>query len=65
MISQDEPENMQNLYVPGFYKTFDSNSIGVGYGYTVSYMIPLFKKAKTKKKKEEELPENTEEDTTN
>ena len=65
MISQDEPENMQNLYVPGFYKTFDSNSIGVGYGYTISYMIPLFKKDNTKKKKTKELPENTEEDTTN
>ncbi|MDA0176436.1 hypothetical protein C7H62_2265 [Mesoflavibacter sp. HG96] len=61
MISQDQPENLENLYVPGFNKTYDSNSIGVGYGYTVSYMIPLFKKSNTKKEKKEkeELPENT------
>ena len=44
MASQTEPDNFENLYVPGFNKTYDSSSIGVGYGYTISYRIPLYKK---------------------
>lgn len=44
MITQDQPVNYENLYVPGFYKTFDSGRIGVGYAYNVSYLIPIFKK---------------------
>ncbi|WP_299885788.1 DUF6048 family protein [uncultured Lacinutrix sp.] len=43
-ISQDQPVNYENLYIPGFNKTFDSGRIGVGYGYTISYLIPIFKK---------------------
>lgn len=54
MITQDQPVEFENLYVPGFNKTFDSGRIGVGYSYTVSYMIPIFKKKKNKAKKEEE-----------
>lgn len=44
MASQTEPENFGNLYIPGFNKTYDSSGIGVGYGYTISYRIPLYKK---------------------
>ena len=43
-ISDKNPENFANLYIPGFNKTYDSGNFGVGYGYTVSYFIPLFKK---------------------
>lgn len=45
-ITQDQPNNFENLYIPGFNKTFDSGRVGVGYGYTISYLIPIFKKAK-------------------
>ncbi|RAJ16337.1 DUF6048 family protein [Olleya aquimaris] len=48
MITQDQPVNFENLYVPGFYKTFDSGRIGVGYGYNISYLIPIFKKKTVK-----------------
>ena len=44
MISDDKPENYDNLYVPGFNRTYDFSEFGVGYGYTVSYLIPIFKK---------------------
>ena len=44
--SETEPDNFGNVYIPGFNKTFDSSGIGVGYGYTVSYRIPLYKKDK-------------------
>src|SRR5690606_23042230 len=45
-ISQTEPGNFTNVYIPGFHKTYDTSKIGVGYGYTISYRIPLYKKDK-------------------
>ncbi|WP_299336210.1 DUF6048 family protein [uncultured Psychroserpens sp.] len=46
MISQDQPEGLENLYVPGFNRTYDSGRFGIGFGYTISYMIPIYKKDK-------------------
>lgn len=46
MVSEDQPSNYENLYVPGFNKTFDSGRFGIGFGYNVSYLIPIFKKDK-------------------
>ncbi|MFD1615111.1 DUF6048 family protein [Gelatiniphilus marinus] len=46
LASETEPSNFQNIYIPGFNKTYDSSRIGVGYSYTISYRIPLYKKAK-------------------
>ncbi|MBQ0769908.1 MAG: hypothetical protein KBT58_11490 [Bizionia sp.] len=45
-ISEDESGSFGNNYIPGFGKTYDDSKIGVGYGYTVSYLIPIFKKNK-------------------
>ena len=45
-LSEDQPEDFENMYIPGFNKTYDSGKFGVGYGYTVSYLIPIFKKNK-------------------
>ncbi|SFI95494.1 DUF6048 family protein [Olleya namhaensis] len=55
MITQDQPVDFENLFVPGFNKTFDSGRIGVGYGYSVSYLIPLFKKNKNSVKTKKEV----------
>ncbi|WP_142785654.1 DUF6048 family protein [Changchengzhania lutea] len=46
LASETEPTNFENVYIPGFNKTYDSTRIGVGYGYTISYRIPLYKKVK-------------------
>ncbi|PNW26582.1 DUF6048 family protein [Formosa algae] len=46
LVSQKEPDNFENLYIPGFYKTYDSLDIGFGYGYSITYLIPLYKKDK-------------------
>ena len=43
LVSNKEPENFANLYIPGFNKTSDG-SFGVGFSYTVSYFIPIYKK---------------------
>ncbi|MBD0831771.1 DUF6048 family protein [Aestuariibaculum sediminum] len=46
LATETDPGNFQNIYIPGFHKTYDSSGIGVGYGYTLSYRIPLYKKEK-------------------
>lgn len=46
MVSQDQPDGLENLYVPGFNRTYDSGRFGIGFGYTLSYLIPIYKKDK-------------------
>ena len=46
IVTQDQPDNFENLYIPGYNKTYDSGNFGFGYGYNISYLIPLFKKDK-------------------
>jgi len=43
LASNKEPSNFENLYIPGFNRTYDG-SFGVGFNYTVSYFIPIYKK---------------------
>lgn len=45
-LTETEPENFENIYIPGFGRTFDSGSFGIGFGYNISYLIPLYKKDK-------------------
>ena len=45
MITTKEADNFKNLFVPGFNRVFLNNS-GFGFNYTLSYLIPLYKKAK-------------------
>ncbi|MCP9200767.1 DUF6048 family protein [Gramella sp. GC03-9] len=44
-IGQNAPSNFDNLVIPGFGRTYDNSSFGTGFGYTVTYLIPFFKKA--------------------
>ena len=50
LMSNKTPATFDNLYIPGFNKTYDGD-FGVGFNYTVSYFLPLYK-TKTKTKKE-------------
>lgn len=45
-ITEDQPENFGNLYIPGFNKVFDSGRFGIGFGYNISYLIPIYNKDK-------------------
>jgi len=45
-LNEDKPDNFDNLIIPGFNRTYDFSDFGVGYGYTISYLIPIFKKMK-------------------
>lgn len=46
LVTENKPGNFDNLYIPGFNKTYDNGKFGVGFGYTISYLIPIFKKTK-------------------
>jgi len=52
MLNIIEPENFKSLQVPGFNRVF-SNDGGVGFNYSLSYLIPLIKKEKEKEKENE------------
>ena len=43
LVSNVKPEGFDNLYIPGFNRTYNG-SFGVGFNYTVSYLIPVYKK---------------------
>lgn len=45
MISTKEPNNFKNLQVPGFNRVY-LNNMGIGFNYTLSYLIPIIKKNK-------------------
>ena len=52
MVSQKLPNNFDNLYIPGFNRTYNGD-FGVGFNYTVSYFLPLYKSTvKSKEKKD-------------
>ncbi|TRZ43773.1 DUF6048 family protein [Robertkochia solimangrovi] len=53
LINDVSPNELDNLYIPGFNKVTDGSKIGVGYNYTLSYLIPIFKTNKPAPKKEE------------
>ncbi|WP_282043488.1 DUF6048 family protein [Winogradskyella flava] len=46
LITETAPNNFENLYIPGFNRTFDSGRFGVGFGFNLSYLVPIFKKDK-------------------
>lgn len=47
LLSNQKPDGFDNLYIPGFNRTYDG-SFGAGFNYTLSYFIPIYKKAKVK-----------------
>uniref|UniRef100_UPI00404AB65A DUF6048 family protein n=1 Tax=Gelidibacter sp. TaxID=2018083 RepID=UPI00404AB65A len=46
LASETEPNNFENLYIPGYNRTFDSGRFGIGFGYNISYLIPFIRKQK-------------------
>lgn len=49
LVSNDTPVSFDNLYIPGFNRTYDGD-FGVGFNYTISYFIPIYKKKEILKK---------------
>ncbi|EKF54242.1 hypothetical protein I215_13422 [Galbibacter marinus] len=56
LINNTEAGNFPNLFIPGFNKVTDGSKFGVGYNYSISYLIPIFKSNKPQKQQ----PDNNE-----
>jgi len=46
----EKKDNFKNIWIPGFNKVTEGSKFGIGYNYSISYLIPLYKKVKKKKK---------------
>jgi len=57
LLNTKEPENFQNLFIPGFNKVTTDNNVGAGFNYTISYSIPIYKKPKKKKVEDDNVEE--------
>lgn len=54
LLSQKEDERFPNLWIPGFNKVTSDSRFGVGYNYSISYFLPLYKKQNKVKNKIQE-----------
>lgn len=45
LVSQKRPDNFDNLYIPGYNRTYDGK-FGAGWNYTLTYFIPFYKSKK-------------------
>jgi len=62
LVSNKDPDNFQNQFIPGFNKVTEGSKFGVGYNYSITYLIPFYKKANVpKEKKKEEIAPSSEE----
>ena len=57
LVTNKNPDNFRNLFIPGFNKVTDGSRFGVGYNYSISYLIPLYKKAKIASKETVPAPQ--------
>ena len=44
ILKQNNKQNIINLYIPGFNRTYDGSNLGAGFSYNISYLIPFVKK---------------------
>ena len=44
LVTEEVPDNFDNLYIPGFNRTYDYSEFGTGFGFGISYVIPFFRK---------------------
>jgi Domain of unknown function (DUF6048) len=54
LFTNKKPEAFDNLYIPGFNRTY-SGDFGVGFNYSVSYFLPLYKSVSKPKIKKEKV----------
>ena len=59
-ISEKTPDNFENIYIPGFGRTYDSSKVGTGFSYTLSYLLPIYKKDRVKKAETEDTEQQVE-----
>jgi len=58
--SKVEESDLTSLFIPGFNKVTDGSIFGIGYNFSISYFIPLYKKSKKIKKEDSPLQQEIE-----
>lgn len=53
LFSNPKDEQFPDLFIPGFNKVTDGSRFGIGYNFSLTYFVPLYKKAKKPKKVKE------------
>ena len=48
LITDKESEALPNIWIPGFNRKTDGSRFGVGFNYTLSYFLPLYRKERKK-----------------
>jgi hypothetical protein len=48
LVTDSDPGSFPNVWIPGFNRKTDNSVFGVGFNYTISYLLPLYRKARSK-----------------
>ncbi|MFZ9032257.1 MAG: DUF6048 family protein, partial [Robiginitalea sp.] len=48
LITDKESEVLPNIWIPGFNRKTDGSRFGVGFNYTLTYLLPIYRKARKK-----------------
>ncbi|MDO4728496.1 MAG: DUF6048 family protein [Bacteroidota bacterium] len=44
-VAESKLNNFENLYIPNFGRTYQDSNFGVGFNYTVSFLLPFYSKS--------------------
>jgi hypothetical protein len=48
LITNKDSGAFNNIWIPGFNRKNDNSGIGWGFNYTLSYLLPIYRKARKK-----------------
>ena len=48
LVTDSDLGTFSNVWIPGFNRKTDNSRFGVGFNYTISYLIPIYRKAREK-----------------
>lgn len=51
LVTRNEPDTMPHIWIPGFNRVTDGSSFGTSFNYSISYLLPLYRKKKDEEKK--------------
>lgn len=54
LVTNKESDFFPNLWIPGFNRVTEGSSFGVGFNYTLTYFLPLYKKTRVAPRPQEE-----------
>ncbi len=50
ILAEKAPTNFANLFIPGYNRRYQHSEFGMGWGYSISYLIPIYRKPITVKR---------------